>query len=154
MSWTKKIGKAAGGELRPGEQLVAGMFLQPAGTAGQMIGRGVGGIVGSAVASKLRTKDDGSIASDSGTAATLPDKKVALGLTDRRVLVYGFGGLSGKPKTLLTSFAREALAGVDVEGGKLSNRITLVFADGSGKVYEAPRMNAGTDEFVSALGSG
>jgi hypothetical protein len=149
-NWANKISKAAAGELQPGEQVVAGMFVQPLGSSSRMVGAATGGLVGAALASKLRTKDDGTLVSDTGSAASLPDQKLAIGLTDRRLLVYSFGGLMGKPKELLTSLDRSALAGVDVQNGKLANRVTLVFADGSGKMYEAPRMNSGTDDFVRA----
>jgi hypothetical protein len=152
-SWTNKISKVAQGELRPGESFVTAAFLQPAGSAGAMVSRSVGGIVGAAVVSKLRTKDDGSLVSDSGSAAMLPNTKLLVGLTDQRLLVYNFGGLMGKPKDLVAALDRSALAGVDVQDGKLTKRVTLVFTDGTGRVYEAPRLNSGIDEFVAAVGA-
>ena len=34
-NWNKKISKAAKNELQPGEEIVAGVFLQPSGTMGK-----------------------------------------------------------------------------------------------------------------------
>ncbi|NNE11179.1 MAG: hypothetical protein HKN41_02925, partial [Ilumatobacter sp.] len=56
-NWNKKISKAAKGDLHPGEEIVAGVFLQPAGTMGKAVAQGAGGVLGKALVGR-RGGDD------------------------------------------------------------------------------------------------
>ncbi len=150
--WTKKVSKAAAGDLQPGETVVAGVFLAAPGVAKKAAAFGAGGLIGAAVASKLTTKDDGTIVSDEGIAASVPDGPIVVGLTEQRVLLYSHGKLSGKPKDLVHSMARSDIAAVETEPGKVATKLTIVFADGTGKRYEAPRVGNSTDAFAAAFG--
>ena len=150
-NYIKKVSKAAASDLQPGEQIVAGVFLQAGGSTSKAMARGVGGLVGAAVASKLRSKDDGSIVSDSGIAATMPDGPIHVGVTSQRVLVYSHGAMSGKPKDLQLTLTRGDIAGVALEPGKLTTQLTLMFSDGTGRSYEAPKIGNSTDEFAAAI---
>lgn len=149
--WTKKISKVAGDVLQPGEQLREGMFVQASGTTSHLMARSLGGIAGAAIAAKLRTKDDGSIDSTSGTAGAMPDGPIVLGLTDQRLLVFSHSKLSGKPKDLVHSLTKADLAAVDVQKGTATSKVTLVFADGTAKQYEAPRIGNDPDAFAAAV---
>jgi hypothetical protein len=149
--WTKKISKVAGDDLEPGETVIEGVFLQPSGTTGASVARGVGGLVGSAIASKLKSDTSEALVSDRGIAATMPAAATVLGLTDRRVLVYGHATLSGKPKELKLSIPRADLASVEVEKQKATYRFVLHFADGSASAYEAPRMSNDPEAFAAAV---
>jgi hypothetical protein len=150
-NYIKKVSKAAEGDLQPGEQITAGVFLQASGATGKAMARGVGGLVGAAVASKLKSKDDGTIVSDSGIAATMPDGPIHVAVTSQRALVYSHGAMSGKPKDLKLTLQRGDIAGVALEPGKLTTQLTLMFSDGTGKVYEAPKMGNSADEFAAAI---
>jgi hypothetical protein len=149
-SWTKKISKVA--PLEPGERLVEGVLLQPSGTTGQMVAKGVGGMIGKAVASKLGGGTATELVTDSGIAATMPTTKTTvLGLTDRRLLVFGHGSLSGKPKDLELAIPTDDLVSVDVEKQKATYRFVLHFADGTSSIYEAPRLANDPEAFAAAV---
>lgn len=146
-NWTKKLSKVAKDDLEAGEQLRAAVFLQPSGTTTKMVATGVGGIVGGALASRTGGTAT-ELVTDSGTAATMPDTATVLGLTDRRVLVYGHSTMSGKPKGLKSTMAASDLAAVEVEKQKATFRFVLHFTDGTASVYEAPRMANDPVEFA------
>lgn len=150
--WTKKISKVAGDVLQPGEQVREGILCQPSGMTSQLMGRSIGGLAGAAIAAKLRTKDDGSIDSTSGIAATVPDGPIAVGLTGQRVLVYSFAKMTGKPKELLLTLPASDLAAVDVQKGTAAHKVTLIFADGTGKTFEVPRIGNDPEAFAAAVG--
>jgi len=152
--WTKKISKVAGSTLQPGEQVREGILCQPSGLTSQLMARSIGGIAGAAIASKLRTKDDGTIDSTSGIAGTVPDGPIAVGLTDRRVLVYSFAKMTGKPKDLLLTMPASDLAAVDVQKGTAAHKVTLMFADGTGKTFEVPRIGNDPEAFAAAVSPG
>ena len=49
MSWKKKIEKSVAEDLLPGEHLVEGILINPAGYTMKLAARGVGGLVGAAI---------------------------------------------------------------------------------------------------------
>ena len=60
-------------------------------------GAATGGLLGAAIASKVKRKDDGEMVSDEGIAASIPGGNLILGLTSSgRILVYEQSKLSGK----------------------------------------------------------
>jgi hypothetical protein len=150
-NWTKKISKAAGDDLEPGERVISGVFLQRSGTMGQSVAMGVGGLVGKAVASKLGGGTATALVTDAGIAATMPDTATVLGLTGRRVLVYGHAALSGKPKDLKLSIPVSDVDWVEVDKQRATFRFVLHFRDGSASVYEAPRVSNDPEAFAEAL---
>ncbi len=149
-NWTKKLGKVASDELEAGEELRSAVFLQPAGTTTKMVARGVGGVVGGALAARSGGTAT-ELVTDSGRAATMPDAATVLGLTDRRLLVYGHSSLSGKPKGLKLTMPVDDLAGVDVEKQKATFKFVIHFVDGSASVYEAPRVSNDPAGFADAV---
>ena len=84
-------------------------------------------------------------------AAQLPDEQIWLGLTPARLLVWGHGTMSGKPKGLKLTVPSTDLVGVDLEKQKTTYAAVLRFADGSAKVYEAPKMFNDPEAFASAV---
>jgi hypothetical protein len=153
VDWAKRITKAAGDELRMGESIVAGTLFQKPGLTGQMAGVAVGGLIGAAVASKVRKNDDGELVSDQGIAATVPDGPLVVGLTTGdQIVMYEQGGMSGKPKELVATLTRADVEAVSVEDGKVTKKIMVVFSDGTAKMFETPRIDKSIDRFVEALG--
>ena len=130
VDWAKRITKAASDELRAGESVVAGTLFQPPGATGRMTGVAVGGLLGAAVASKIRKDDDGEMVSDEGIAATVPDGPLVVGLTSGdRILLYTQGSMSGKPKELAAALARSDVGRryVDVRADEaLADQLTRV----------------------------
>ena len=65
--------------------------------------------------------------------ATVPDGPLVVGLTSGgQVLLYKQGSMSGKPKELEATLARDDIAAIEVEPGKVVKTITVAFADGTG----------------------
>lgn len=159
-NWEKKIKSGGGKDLHPGENLLGGVMLNPSGTTTKMVATGVGGIVGAAIADKMRDgsgRDGGDgeeLVSDAGLAAQLPDERIWLGLTPTRLLVWGHSTLSGKPKGLKTTLQRSDLVRVELEKMKATYSATLRFADGTAKVYEAPKMLNDPEGFAAAVAEG
>ena len=152
MDWAKKITKAVGGDLAADEQVEAGLFLQPGGTTGRMMGASLGGVVGAAVAGAAQRKreDSATAVLDEGLAAGFPKERIVLGLTSRQMYVWGHSSLSGKPKGLKMTMPLGDVARVDVDKGKLSSSVTIHFTDGSGAVFEAPKLTD-PEGFAAAL---
>jgi hypothetical protein len=148
--WVKRISKAAGDELQPGERIVAGVLLQPAGTSRKVAGAAAGGLIGAAVASRLRKKDDGSIVSDEGIAATVPDGTLVAGLTSGgKLLLYGQAPITGRPKDLRATLAKRDVAAIEVTPGKLMSDVAVAFVDGTGKKFETPAMDKSIEKFAA-----
>ena len=150
-NWVKKINKAVGSDIAAGETLLEGVILQPSGMMGGLMAKSLGGLVGSAVRAAVRTDDSGALVTDAGIAAGFPNDTLILGLTDRRVLGWSHSSMTGKPKELKVAIPRSDLADLQVEKKTATYTVVLVFSDGTAKVYEAPRVNNTTDQFVAAF---
>lgn len=152
-NWEKKIKSGGGKDLHPGENLLGGVMLNPPGTTSKMVVRGVGGLVGTAIADKVRSGKDepDELISDSGIAAQLPDDRIWLGLTPTRLLVWGHSTMSGKPKGLKVALDRGDLVQFDLEKMKATYAAVLRFADGTAKLYEAPKMLNDPEGFAAAV---
>lgn len=143
----KKLNNAGVG-LHPGETIVAAMVLHPSGMARRVA---IGGVIGAAIGSRLSRNDDGSIVSDSGTAARMPDRPMIIGLTPERALVYNQSGFSGKLKAVELAISRRDIAGIEVGKDKIGASVTLAFSDGTGRIYETPMKNKNVAAFVDEL---
>lgn len=148
-SWTKKITKSVGSDLEPGETLRGGMIVQPAGMMRAMMAREVGGLVGTAIAKRFG--DDASLASDHGTAAMLTEGPLVLGITDRRVIAWTWAKLTGKPKDFHCAIPLDAIADIEIEKKTASHAFAMLFNDGTGRIYEAPKVGNDTEAFVEAF---
>lgn len=152
VDWAKKIRKAVGGDIEADEQVEAGVFVQPAGTTRGMMGSQLGGVVGAVIADKLGGAKDEPVelSRETGVAADIPDKRLVLGLTSRRLLVWGHSTMSGKPKGLEAAIPLDRVLAVEAEKGKLAHRLVVAFDDGSGIQVEAPKVGK-PDDFVAAF---
>ena len=116
-----------------------------------MVARGVGGVVGGALAARSGGDSATELITDCGRAATMPDTATVVGLTDRRLLVYGHSTLSGRPKGLKLAMPVEELRSVEVEKRRATFSFVLHFSDGSASVYEAPRVSNDPTGFADAV---
>ena len=94
---------------------------------------------------------DGELDSTTGSAARLPNEPLVIGLTDQRLIVWGWARLTGKPKGLKVAFDLADVAGMETEVKKASVALALVFADGSGVTREAPRLGSDAEGFAKLL---
>ena len=143
----KKLNKAGVG-LHPGEVFVAAMVLHPSGMARRVA---IGGALGAAIGSRLSKRGDGSIVSDSGTAARMPDGPLIVGLTAERALVYNQSGFSGKLKAVELALPRRDIAAIEVGKDKIGASVTLAFSDGTARIYETPMRNKNVAAFIDEL---
>ena len=130
-NWTAKFGEAARPDLERGERVRAAVFVVPAAT--------------SMTATTLSAVGRGG-----PIAASMPIAASVLGLTDRRLLVYGHSSLADKPKDLRFELPLDRLRSVDVEERSATCRFVLRFGDGSSSVYEAPRIVNDAASFAAA----
>lgn len=145
--WVKRIHKSCSGDLQPGEQVLAAALLQPHGNSKRLAMGAAGGALGVLVASKLRRKDDGTLVSDEGIAATIPDGTIVMGLTGGRVLLFGQAAMSGRPKELKATLARNDIAAIELGTGTAFRDVTIAFSDGTGRRFETP----GLDKSIERL---
>ncbi len=150
-TWKKKIEKSVGGDIEAGEVLIEGMLLQPSGLVKTMTAKSVGGLAGAAIASQMGRSAEDAAAPRHGTAAGFPDGPVVIGLTDRRLVAWSWAKLTGKPKAFLTALPLADVAPIDVEKQAATHRVTLTFADGSSKVFEAPKLANQAPELAQAF---
>ena len=133
-NFIKLIHKHRAQDLHPGEELLGAVFVQPTGTFGRSVAFGVAGAIGSAVADARRKEEDA--AEENSLAAQIPGGRVILAFSAQRFLVFERSMMSGRPKELLTSFAWDQVAGVELGDGKLKQALSVGFADGSSAVFE------------------
>lgn len=150
-NWVKKIEKAVGGDLQPGEQVRAGVVVQPVGTAKKAMARGVGGLAGAAIASRMGKGGEDAGEATSGIADEFPESQLVLGITSTRLAVWGHSTMSGKPTGLKLSIPLGDVLGIETEPGKVTHRVTIRFADGSAAVFEAGRVGNDVEEFAAAI---
>lgn len=149
-NWNKKISKAAKGELHPGEEIVAGVFLQPAGTMGQAVAKGAGGVLAKAVVAGKGAGGD-VLEAETGVATEFPNEPTVLGLTQNRLLVFGYSSLGGKPKGLKQARPAHVLQSVAIEKQKATYSFEMTFEDGSSSMFEAPRLGNDPESFAATV---
>lgn len=156
--YTTSLAKAARDVLESGEQLLAGVRGMSAGSTAQIVGgvagAALGGAVGMVIADKATAKGraSGKEAEAGAGIAALPPQ-LALGLTDRRLLIFKRGGLSGKAKELVGFVPRESIASIEGEdsGSKLKpDQLRVRLVDGSEVTFEIVK-NDGFSHLVDAF---
>ncbi|MEE9183760.1 MAG: hypothetical protein V3U39_04685, partial [Acidimicrobiia bacterium] len=85
---------------------------------GTLSRQAIGGVVGVLAAKKIASmRDDG--AGESGMAASVPkDKQLLIGLTDRRILFFEAGAMSGNAKELAAAVELSDVHGMSVESAR------------------------------------
>jgi hypothetical protein len=113
------------------------------------MGAGLGGLVGALAA----TKGSGSTGHVLYGEALPHD--IALGLTDRRILIYSVSSFSGKTGQVLREIPLAHVGGVEHEEGRFLGRkiirFALCFSDGSRLELESPSGAKDTQAFCHAL---
>ena len=149
-SWEQKIMKSVGGDLQAGEQLLAGLIAQPAGMMRGMMSRQLGGLIGAAIAARMGNGDE-ALVSDRGIAAQFTDGPLVLGVTDQRLIAWTWAKLTGKPKDLHGSIPRDQVVDVQTDKKTSTHALVILFSDGTGRLYEVPKIGTDVDAFVAAL---
>ena len=142
--YADKLQPKAGEVMEPGERLVAAIRTMP---RGSVVGMGVGGAVGAVMADRQAKKAD-STKSEGSAAADWPSVRSAVGLTDRRLLIFDYT-LMGKPKDLIGQFSLDQVASLDLDRG-VTNKVRFNFNDGSAAQVECAKLEK-VGDFVSAF---
>ncbi len=133
----KKIHKKGAEFLAPGEKVIAASTIAAVGQFKKSVAFGaVGGLAGAAIGSAIKGKADeaegGSMADD------FPDHRQAiLALSNQRWLLFEQGAMSGAPKALSAEWPHDQIKAIEIEKGKLTSKVSVVFADGSTAQAEA-----------------
>ncbi|MEQ8841207.1 MAG: hypothetical protein RIB98_09505 [Acidimicrobiales bacterium] len=148
----KKITKSCGDDLEPGETVLAGTFVQPAGAIRRQVAYGaIGGVIGAVVSQKAGEKRANETpTAEEGIVIDIPPGKAVLGLTDRRLLVFGHSAMTGRPKGLNAAIPLDQVAGVTHESGKLTGKLLVSFADGTSIDFDVVK-TAKPGPFVDAF---
>ena len=138
----KKIMKNCADDLQAGEELMEATVGQPSGTFSR---QALGGVVGVLAAKKIASmRDDG--AGETGMAASVPkDKNLLIGLTDRRVLFFETGAMSGNAKELATAVELRDVHAMSVEKNKMTYSFEITFTDNSARMFECVKMTKPQD---------
>lgn len=148
--WKRKVQRALSDELRPGEDVLAAIFLQPVDRSAPAAGPRSDCVYGLAVADGGAGVKTMAPVRD-GLAAMLPNAPTVLALTTQRVLVMGHSSLSGRPKEIVSTLAPNDLVGVDVDEGCASSLVIIRFSDGTGRMYDTPQVTDGVLEFANRI---
>lgn len=127
--------------LEAGESCVAATGILKAGQFNKSVAVGaIGGIVGHAVAAAINRGEE---TVEQGTMADRFPRlnQAILALTTSRWVVFEQSAMSGGPKAVHTALSHDDIASIEMEKGKLMNRLTLTFRDGSDVTMEAPKAN-------------
>ncbi len=145
--WKKKVQRALSDELRPGEDVLAAIFLQPDNKSAPAASPQSNGVVGLTVADGRDLAAMETSVRD-GLAAMLPNAPTVLALTTQRVLAMGHSSLTGRPKDIVATLAPIDLVDVKVDEGGASSLVIIMFSDGTGRTYETPQVTDGVLEFI------
>ena len=125
--------------LAPGEELLGGC---KAAGKNAVIKTSVGGVAGALIAGGRRS---------GGIGDVVPQDKVFwIGATNQRLVYFGVGALTSKPKDFRGETPLAAVVGVEVSRNKIFRRLAIGFADGSSAVVDLYRANS-PDSLQTAL---
>lgn len=144
--YADKLQGKAGEVMEPGERLLAAIRTMPRGTTMSV---GIGGAVGAVVANRQAKKAQGQ-QTEGSAAATWPAVRSAVGLTDRRLLIFDYT-MMGKPKDLIGQVPLDQVASLDVDKG-VTNKVRFTFNDGSAAQLECAKLEK-IGDFASAFES-
>lgn len=151
--FVKKIEKHRSEDLLAGETLQAATIGQPPGTFSRQVGGQLGGAVGMLLAKKAgeARRPPAENTSMVGLAASIPATgPLVLAVTDRRMLFFAHGAMSGNPKELEAAIALPDVEAMSIEKHKMTSTLTIRFSDNTERVFECVRM-AKPEPFLMAF---
>lgn len=143
MDGTKLLTELMGAELAPGEEVLGackatGKNGIAKGIAGGVAGGAVGGAVGGAIGGALSASKQAG-----GSGAVVPQDNVFwVGATNRRLLYFGTGAVSSKPKKFRGDTPLDEVASVSFARKMTTRRLTITFQDGSAATVDLYRASS------------
>ncbi len=145
----KKIHKKSADLLEPGEELSGACVIMGVGQFKKNVAFGaVGGLVGAAVGQAISGKAD-EVAAGSMADGFPNTKQAILALSNQRWVVFEQSAMSGSAKGVAASWPLDAIQSIDIEKGKLTSKLNIMFSDGSVAQAEAVK-GAKPDKLVDA----
>jgi hypothetical protein len=144
--YADKLQGKAGEVMEPGERLLSAIRTMPRGTTMSI---GIGGALGAVVSDRQAKKAQGR-QTEGSAAAEWPAVRSAVGLTDRRLLIFDYTFM-GKPNNLVGQFPLDQIASLEVDKG-VTNKVRFSFNDGSAAQLECAKLEKVAD-FASAFES-
>jgi Bacterial PH domain len=138
---TGKLQSLVDGQLNSDEKLLVGVRVNLKGTA---LGVGMSAL-GSAPAVVIgsETMSEGQQqASDAGISFS---QQMALGLTDKRILVWKRSAFTGKPKEIIGEIQIDNIVDVSLEPGTLGDMLNLKFSNEKELELESVKIDNGKD---------
>lgn len=146
----KKLHKKSSGLLNPDEEILGATVIMPVGSFKKSVAFGaVGGVVGMAVGQAIGGKGE---EAEAGTMAdAFPKLKQAiLAYSNQRWILFEQSVMSGAAKRVVEQWGRDQIVGVELEKGKLTNKVNIQFRDGSVAQVEAVK-GARPDRLIEAV---
>lgn len=127
----KKVHKKGAEFLNTAEKIEAAAVVQAVGQFKKQVAFGaVGGLVGAAIGQAVKRNADE--AETGSMADTFPNAKQAiLAISNQRWILFEQSVMSGGPKGVLAEWPLEHIVRIDLEKGKLTSKVNVVFSDES-----------------------
>lgn len=147
VDFAKKVRRHRKSDLLSGETVHAAVFGAPLGSSARLFGTQLGGLGAGVLAAAIVKVDGEPIpGSEPATgphtlAAKVSQKQVVATLTSQRVLFFGHGALTGRPKGLVAAFNFDQIERIGLQPGKFINNVGFQFTDSSVIEIEVTRLN-------------
>ena len=103
----------------------------------------MGVLLGVLAAKKVADKGQEAVndGGDTGLAAAVPaNQQIVIGLTDRRLLFFIQGAMSGNPRELVAAFELRDVHEITLEKHKMTYSLFIRFVDNSARLFECVKM--------------
>ncbi len=151
MDGTKLLTELMQDKVAPGEEVLGACKATGKGGIGKNIAGGVAsGAVGGAVGGAIGGALSASKQADGLGAAVPQDKVFWVGVTNQRLVYFGVGVFSSKPKTFQGETPLDAVASVAIARKMATRRVTFEFTDGSAATVDLYRASS-PDSLQSGL---
>lgn len=127
----KKIHKKGAEHLNLAEKIEGAAVVQAVGQFKKQVAFGaIGGVVGAAVGQAVKGKAK---ETEAGSMAdSFPNAKQAiLAISNQRWILFEQSLMSGGPKGILAEWPLDQIVAIELEKGKLTSKVNVVFSDGS-----------------------
>jgi len=141
-----QVQEVAKGALPAGEQVLVAVRVNREGAVVATAAGAIGGAAGAVVAGKILEASG----AEGEHADLFSDLQMALGLTDRSVVVTSRSSLSGKPKAFRGTIPLEHVEGVTHEPGRMGDELHLRLRSGTEVTFSCVKVDPG-EVFAQAL---
>jgi hypothetical protein len=149
--WMKGLTTSRASDLAGEDLIAATYFLGLGSTGGQILFGALTAVGGAAFnlaavegrAAVMKSQRDSHDSPTGSLAASIPDSKGILAVTDRNLIVFGYhqGIFTTRIEAPVTRIGRDRLVGWALQPGRMASVLNLAFDDGSTQGIELPVAN-------------